>query len=496
MGNLIGSAFIRGEVVTGNLISFGGRDGQASFLSPDPDSLIDRLPLHNLAALKPLYDLSFDDIVDYLVELGHRLDVSKNEFLQESLEYSYAMTDMTPPLLQRQYRYLPSLFTEAAVREAADVPIGIRYLEGWQSIKLHDGRVASIRAFGSRALHIVAGNSPIISALSIIRNVITRSDAIIKSPSNDPLTSLAIARTMGEMAPDHPISKHLAVAYWKGGSEAFEQKLYRPSNIDKLIAWGGFSSLKHVTRYIQPGLELISLDPKRSATVIGPEAFESEATLHEVALRTATDVGALNQLGCVSARVVYVASGTDDEGLARLDRFGELVYQAMQQLPKSVSTKAKYFDPELRQNIKALRTSGDFYHVIGGESDEGAIIVSHTDEPVDFYPTLSGRVANLVPVDDPLDAVRGMNSYTQTVGVYPEALKVKLRDIVPLFGAQRLVSLGYASSGNTSLPQDAIEPVRRMVKWIVDERCEPESLRPQWLEEIISGNFMETTQVE
>jgi hypothetical protein len=202
----------------------------------------------------------------------------------------------------------------------------------------------------------------------------------------------------------------------------------------------------------------------------------------------------LNQLGCVSARVVYVASGTDDAGLARLDRLGELVYQAMQQLPASVSTKAKYFDPELRENIKALRTSGDFYHIIGGESDEGAIIVSHTDEPVDFYPTLSGRVANLVPVDDPLDAVRGMNSYTQTVGIYPEALKLKLRDIVPLFGAQRLVSLGYASSGNTSLPQDAIEPVRRMVKWIVDERCEPESLRPQWLEEIISGNFMEVTE--
>lgn len=493
MGNLIGSAFIRGEVVTSNLINFGGRDGQASFQSPDPDTIIDRLPLHDLTALKPLYDLSFDDIVDYLVELGHSMELSKNEFLQESLEYSYAMSDMTPPLLQRQYRALPMLFTEAAVREAADVPIGIKFLEGWQSIQMHDGRVASIRAFGSRALHIVAGNSPIISALSIIRNAITRSDAIIKSPSNDPLTCLAIARTMGKMAPDHPLTKHLTVAYWKGGSEAFEQKLYRPSNIDKLIAWGGFSSLRHVTKYIQPGLELISLDPKRSATIIGPEAFESEESLQDVAVRTAADVGALNQLGCVNARVVYVASGTDEAGLARLDKLGERIYHAMQELPGTISTKAKYFDPELRENIKALRTSGDFYHVIGGESDEGAIIVSHTDEPVDFYPSLSGRVANLVPIDDPLDAVKGMNSYTQTVGIYPESLKLQLRNIIPLFGAQRLVTLGYASTGNTSLPQDAIEPVRRMVKWIVDERCEPEALRPQWLEEIVNGKLMEVT---
>jgi len=494
MTNLIGSAFIRGEVVTSNLINFGGRDGQVSFRSPDPDTIIDRLPLHDLTALKPLYDLTFDDIVDYLVELGHHMELSKNEFLQESLEYSYAMSDMTPSLLDRQYRALRFLFTEDAIREAADMTIGIKYLEGWQSVKMHDGRVASIRAFGSRALHIVAGNSPVISALSVIRNAITRSDAIIKSPSNDPLTCLAIARTMGKMAPDHPLTKHIAVAYWKGGSESFEQKLYRPSNIDKLIAWGGFSSLRHVTKYIQPGLELISLDPKRSATVIGPEAFVSEEILHDVAIRTATDIAALNQLGCVNARVVYVASGTDDAGLARLDKLGELIYLAMQRLPQSISTKAKHFDPNLRDNIKALRTAGDFYHVIGGESDEGAIIVSHTDEPVDFYPSLSGRVGNLVPIDDALDAVRGMNSYTQTVGVYPESLKLKLRDLVPLFGAQRLVTLGYATSGNTSLPQDAIEPLRRMVKWIVDERAEPEDLRPHWLDEVVSGTFMEVTE--
>jgi hypothetical protein len=166
----------------------------------------------------------------------------------------------------------------------------------------------------------------------------------------------------------------------------------------------------------------------------------------------------------------------------------------MQRLPQSISTKAKHFDPNLRDNIKALRTSGDFYHVIGGESDEGAIIVSHTDEPVDFYPSLSGRVGNLVPIDDALDDVRGMNSYTQTVGVYPESLKLKLRDLVPLFGAQRLVTLGYATSGNTSLPQDAIEPLRRMVKWIVDERAEPEDLRPQWLDEVVSGAFVEVTE--
>jgi hypothetical protein len=37
-----------------------------------------------------------------------------------------------------------------------------------------------------------------------------------------------------------------------------------------------------------------------------------------------------------------------------------------------------------------------------------------------------------------------VNAYTQTVGIYPESLKRQLRDTLPLFGAQRLTSLGWS----------------------------------------------------
>jgi len=47
--------------------------------------------------------------------------------------------------------------------------------------------------------------------------------------------------------------------------------LYQPQNVEKIVAWGGFASIKHVSRYIQPGVELVSFDPKRSASVIGPD---------------------------------------------------------------------------------------------------------------------------------------------------------------------------------------------------------------------------------
>ena len=68
---------------------------------------------------------------------------------------------------------------------------------------------------------------------------------------------------MVEMAPDHPITRHLSVAYWKGGDTAFEERLYQPANVEKIIAWGGLR-LGHARTALRPaGLELISLDPKR-----------------------------------------------------------------------------------------------------------------------------------------------------------------------------------------------------------------------------------------
>ena len=61
------------------------------------------------------------------------------------------------------------------------------------------------------------------------------------------------------------------------------------------------ASIRWITRYIQPGLELIALDPKRSATIIGAEAFEDEATMRDVAGRAAVDIGVANQEGCANA---------------------------------------------------------------------------------------------------------------------------------------------------------------------------------------------------
>jgi hypothetical protein len=159
---------------------------------------------------------------------------------------------------------------------------------------------------------------------------------------------------------------------------------------------------------------------------------------------------------------------------------GELIYEELVKLPAVISTPPLHVNRELYEHVEASRMTDDWYRVIGGEHREGAIIVSQFDAPVDYSAMLSGRVANVVPVDSVDKVTDAVNAYTQTIGIYPESLKHELRDKLPLFGAQRLTSLGYACSVAIAMPQDGIEPVRRMCKWIVEEECDPDVVIPLW----------------
>jgi hypothetical protein len=470
---------LRGQIIDEAVVEFGGRRGGVSFRAPDLSKYLHQLTLGTPSKMGDLYTISLEDIFDFLARLGERLHPSDNRYLQESFELSRATSGLSDSILRYHYEGIPNYFRKEVTRDLAERLIGIDYLEGWveQPQTLQQDTRLSIRAMGARAVHIIAGNVPVVGVSTVIRNAITRSDAIIKTPSNDPLTTAAVVRTMIDMDPDHPITRHVSVAYWKGGDTAIEEYLYDPRRVEKIIAWGGFAGIKHLTQYLQPGLDLITLDPKHSSTIIGPEAFADAAAIDAVARRLALDVGVLNQEGCVNARVVYVQSGTDDAGLEKANELGKRMFAALQELPDHLSTPHKAFDPELKAELDALAFVEDEFKLYGGRRNEGAVIISQSDVAVDFARMLACRVANIVPIDDIETAVRSVNSYTQTIGIYPESLKAKLRDRLAFQGAQRLVSLGGAATlMQTPQPQDGIEPLRRSVKWITDESADGDYL--------------------
>lgn len=475
---------IRGEIIEDYEVDYADRSGDLRFKAPDVRKYARQLVSDNPIAQLDMYRISLDEIIDFLDEVGRRLDLDKNPHWREAFEVSCRTSNLSHPVLEAAYRGCTRLLNRNRIRERIEMQIGARYLEGWVPTTLIDGRTLQIRAMGARGVHIIAGNVPVVPAVTLIRSAITRSDTVVKVPSNDPLTMSALARTMIDIDAKHPLTKHLSVAYWKGGDEEVEREIYQPRYIEKIVAWGGFASVKHITRYIQPGIDLITLDPKNSTTLIGREALADDETMRETAKRAACDMGGWDQEACVCARVMFIESGTDASGIALANRFGQYMYEAMQNLPRTVSSGPVHFDPELKAEIEGIMPLRDFYRVYCDPSrieQCGAVIVSQMSEQVDFPQLLYGRVGNLVPMDRIEDAMERFTAATQTVGMYPNSLKLRLRDLAALSGAQVLTPIGYAVGGVACGPQDGIEPERRMVRWIVDNHVDPAVTPGPWM---------------
>jgi Acyl-CoA reductase (LuxC) len=460
---------IRGQLIEDNLVEYRGRGNSTEFRTPDVNQYLNDIILRNPADIRDLYSLSIDEILEFLEELGNRLSPANNPYMKEALDLSVNVTGLSYDILNFLYEGQTRVARMEDLREMIDCTLGgSQYLDQWVSESRNDRQV-KIRAFGSRMVHINPGTAPVIAFQSIINSAILRSDSIIKSPSNDPLTAAAIARTMIEMAPDHPITRHITVAYWKGGDREFEKRLYRDINLEKVIAWGGMASMNNIRDYLAPGIDLVALDPKSSCAVIGVDVFQSEETMRHAARLLAQDVGYLNQEACSCPRVGYVETGGEHENLEKLNVLGELVYQEMQRLPSNLSSNHyPHVNPVLRDEIAGMLTV-PYFKVIGCLGNEGGVIVSQDDEMVDFVDYIGGRVINLVPVNQVEDALKYVTVHTQTIGIFPDGLKDRVRDECAWRGAQRLTSLGCATSASFSQPHDAIEPLRRMARWIVIE---------------------------
>ncbi|MEJ6011669.1 acyl-CoA reductase [Novosphingobium aquae] len=455
-------------------VEFKGRGGSA-FRQADPHKHVHDLVLGDTSRLRDLHDTPMAGIVEVLAELGKQLSLDDNPLLQESFELALQAGGLAEPILRGVYDALPRMFDADLMLALVDKTIGLRYIDGW--VPGGNGfETVSIRAVGTRQLHITAGNVPVVAAMTIARAGLTKSDILIKSPSNDPLTANAIARTLILIAPDHPVTRHIAVAYWKGGDEFMDSQIVRTSRIDKITAWGGMSSVRHIQKFLTPGIDLTALNPKYSMSMVGREGLESDEAMQEAAIGLATLAGFYNQTACANTRIVYVESDTDEDSIEQVVELGRKMVAAYAQLPALLSVPFVTANRELEAEMDAIRDEDDFYHV-EGDTLNGGFIVSKFNDRIEFFDKLSNRVVNFVPVDSLTDVIKWCDDTTQTVGLYPESRRADLRDAFALAGVQRLVSLAggdpmtvYANSHHMppGSPHDGIEPMRRSVRWVVD----------------------------
>ncbi|WP_368597095.1 acyl-CoA reductase [Paraburkholderia sp. BR14374] len=448
----------RGRTVTGSAIRHVSRDLGQGFCTP-------KIELDDLvwprAESGPAFDVPVAKIIDFLVELGPRLHLDANPLMQAALESMIKVSPLGRRILENCYRDIPNLFLREVIEDELRVSLGdARLVDGWVERTLR-GRPSRLRAFPPRLVHILAGNSPMVAAMTVMRAALTKGVHLLKLPSNDLFTATAILRTMAEIDPDHPITQSFSAAYWRGGDENVESILYRPQYFDKIVVWGGESAVRHVMRYAGPGLELVAFDPKVSISLIGREAFASDEVLREVARAGAADVLSFNQDACNASRYQFVEGDEDDA-----DRYCEQLALALGEDYRYGDGQGPLVPADIREAVDVLREMESIYRVFGGYDGKGLVIRS--DEMVDFHPIC--KTVNVVPVSSLRDGARHATVATQTVGIYPPHRVTEVRDALACAGVQRMVALGESiSDGVGGYPHDAMFPIHRFMKWVSEE---------------------------
>jgi hypothetical protein len=408
----------------------------------------------------PAFDVPVRDIVDFLVETTEHLTLERNAHLQESLELTAQVSQMPRRVLENVFAR-PTFVTRDGLLHRLERTFGrLDVLDGWVENRDPSGSVSRIRAFPPRLVHVLSGNSPGGALLSIVDGALVKAVNVYKMPSADPFTTVAVLRTMADLAPDHPVVRSISAVYWRGGDAAIEGVLYRSQYFDKLVAWGGGDAIANAAKYVAPGFQLISFDPKVSMAVIGREAFATDESLAAVADRAAHDVAIYNQDACVAPRHIFVEADVE-----QADRFCASLCAQLgrdRDLGTAIGPKTP---SDIRDAVDGLRWLEPDYRVWGEYDGSGLVVRS--PEPVDFHPT--NKTVNVVPVDRLIDAAAFATVATQTVGVYPAARKVEIRDRLAGAGVQRIVNLGEVLRGTMGNPQDGMYPLHRMVNWVADD---------------------------
>ena len=114
-------------------------------------------------------------IIEFLAEVGKRLRLEDNAWLQESFALALAAGGLAEPILRGVYDDLPRMFDPQGLTAMVDKSVGIPFLDGWVPSAAPFDNVR-VRAMGTRQLHITAGNVPVVAALTIVRGALTKSD--------------------------------------------------------------------------------------------------------------------------------------------------------------------------------------------------------------------------------------------------------------------------------------------------------------------------------
>ena len=446
----------------------------------DPAALVPRDIGDQIQRLHPL---DFGAVAAYVDAIGQAM-APAGAVVSRALPLAIACSDQPESFVRLGFADVHRAFDGAALGRAVDRELeydgqpGRAYLNGWVVIPddIAAGAMAiaraeiggptaatprkrRLRAVPTTQLHITAGNSPVVPAISALRAFATKGAVTVKLPSGALVAGAAFALAMHVTAPEHPLTRHASIAYWSGGEEAVESVLLRHGAFERIVVWGSRASVDAVASRAA-GTKTLVFNPRYGISLIGRAAL-APGMIEEAARRAAQDTFVWNQQACI-ASLVHYAEGSGEE----IDRYCAALTKEL-----ALWDVAHGHHPD-RAMVGRIRTArrgelSDGTWTVNGPPVAPTSAVVRMDRGFDLSAHPQARVVVVRAVNDLAETLNLVHSGVSSVGVFPIERLDRLRDEICGRGVTSVIPLGEADTLFAGAPHDGMRPLSELVSWSV-----------------------------
>jgi Acyl-CoA reductase (LuxC) len=433
--------------------------------------------------IRSLHPLDFAAVAAYVDAVGRAL-APADALVSRALPLAIACSDQPEYFVRLGFADVHAAFDGTTLGRTVDRELeyggrpGRAYLNGWSDIPddIAAGAMAierarmggstppavhrrRLRAVPTTQLHITAGNSPVVPAISALRAFATKGAVTIKLPSGALVAGAALALAMHVAAPEHPLTRHASIAYWPGGDDAVESVLLRHGAFERIVVWGSRASVDAVATRAA-GTKTLVFNPRYGVSLIGRAAL-APRMLEETARRAAQDTCVWNQQACI-ATLVHYAEGC----AAEIDRYCAALAKEL-----ALWDAAHDHRPN-RAMVGRIRTArrgelSDGTWTVNGPPVAPTSAVVRMDRGFDLSAHPQARIVVVRAVNDLADTLNLMHSGVSSVGIFPPERLDGLRDEICGRGVTSVISLGDADTLFAGSPHDGMRPLSELVSWSV-----------------------------
>lgn len=311
--------------------------------------------------------------------------------------------------------------------------------------------------------HVTAGTLPSSALQSMTIGLLARSAQFVKCARGASFIPRLFAHSIYDAAPK--LGACLEVAEWKGGNESLEEALFNESEV--VCVSGGDDTIAAVQLRLPAGVRLIAYGHKLSFIYIAKEPLAGFSA-GKLIKRTAREVVAWDQQGCLSPHVVYVQKGPDIPPEIFAERLAKELAELAVEHPvenKSEAESAEIAKRRAFYEVRAAHLTDTRMWASEGSTDWTVVY----DEDPGFQPSCLNRFIHVKAVNDLEDLVRGIEPFhgkISTVGLaVGEEAAERIATTLGRWGVTRLCPVGKMQEPPLAWRHDGRPALAELLTW-------------------------------